>query len=118
MTPSWQDTGVPGRPECRIPLPEGPSLDSRRPRNKNSDPREHGRYRGRRKGDHSASRTQGFPVTHSEGAQARQNMKGTWVSPLPEPGSREREMVYISEGRYQEGVQENRAWVVLPPLPL
>lgn len=31
MTPSWQDTGVPGRPKCRIPLPEGPPLDSRRP---------------------------------------------------------------------------------------
>jgi hypothetical protein len=30
MSPSWQDTGVPGRPYCRMPLPEGPPLDSRR----------------------------------------------------------------------------------------
>lgn len=43
-------------------------------------------------------------------------MRGTWVSPLPEPWSREK-YGDISQGRYQEDVQENWAWGVLPPLP-
>lgn len=36
------------------------------------------------------------------------------MSPLPEPGSREK-YGYISQGRYQEDVQENWAWGVLLP---